>query len=633
MEMNESFLKTITRAIPGMIVAYNVQNGKYIFVNEAVKKILGYSPKHLLEGGLPFVASLIHPEDIQLIVKKNSEALKKANSKKYGHLIDKTILDFEYRMRHKNGSWRWLHTSGTVLSRDSIGNVENVLNISIDITDRKNAEEIVKKLNNELETRVNNRTEQLQFLATLTESIPDAVIGTDLNNKNISWNKGAERMYGYKADEVSGKVTQKLLKTQFKTKEGMKKRDQALKERGYWRGEVIQTRKDGSLINVLASSAIVKNISGIPMGRVGVNRNITKRKQHEDDLRRSEEYYRTAIDAGKVGTWEWDIQQNEIIWSERTYQFHGINPGEFSGKFNDFIKLIHPDDAQKLKNAIQNTLEKNTSFELEFRAIRPSGEVRWLQTRGRAICDDNGKPIRMVGATVDTTERKILERQKDDFLSMASHELKTPLTSLKVFTQLMQNGLKDYPDLNIRRFISRMGEQIDKLTFLVNDLLDVSRIQGGRLEFKKEWFLVRDLIKDTVEDIQPTAPNHLIFIKNHSRTKIFADRERIGQVLVNLLTNAVKYSPKAKNVEVNAKRTSKFIEISVRDYGIGISKEHQEKIFGRFYRIGDADLSVYGGLGMGLYISAEIIERHGGKIWVESKKGKGSTFKFTIPIK
>jgi signal transduction histidine kinase len=225
-----------------------------------------------------------------------------------------------------------------------------------------------------------------------------------------------------------------------------------------------------------------------------------------------------------------------------------------------------------------------------------------------------------------------LMHRKDDFLSIASHELKTPVTSLKAYTQLLQLYFKENPDIKRDLMISKMDNQVDKLTSLINDLLDTSKMQHGVLIYHKDLFQLDEVVRKVVDELQLITPSHQIIIERNEPVKLFADRERIEQVLNNLLNNAIKYCPDSKKIIVNLKSNGPMTICSVKDFGNGISKDQQNKIFERFYRITGNNLHTYPGLGLGLFIAKEIVERHYGKLWAESEVGKGSTFSFGLPI-
>jgi len=228
-------------------------------------------------------------------------------------------------------------------------------------------------------------------------------------------------------------------------------------------------------------------------------------------------------------------------------------------------------------------------------------------------------------------EKKDIERQKDNFLSMASHELKTPVTTIKAYGQLAESILGEQGDKEALNIVKRMGTQIDRLAALVEQLLDFTRIQKGKLMFDEDFFDFNELIKEVTEDIQKTYHTHTI--ENHMAKgiNVFGDKAKLSQVINNLLSNAVKYSPNAGNIVVKSYAQDDGIVLSVRDFGIGISPEKQPHIFQQFYRVTGDVQSTFPGMGIGLYICSEITTRHGGKIWVESAMGKGSTFYIWLP--
>ncbi len=228
-------------------------------------------------------------------------------------------------------------------------------------------------------------------------------------------------------------------------------------------------------------------------------------------------------------------------------------------------------------------------------------------------------------------ERTLLEQKKNDFISLASHELKTPITSMNVFTQLMA---KKIPKRNrqVAYLVQKMGNQVKEMANLINDLLDVTRIQLGKLELHKEHINLISFIQETLEDIQPTTKKHKITFRGPKNVEIIADKQRLWQVLTNLLNNAIKYSPKGGTIRVLLEKKRTRTIISIHDDGIGISKENQEHIFDRYFREETEQHDNVSGLGLGLFLARQIIQLHNGRIWVKSDIGKGATFSFTLPL-
>lgn len=222
--------------------------------------------------------------------------------------------------------------------------------------------------------------------------------------------------------------------------------------------------------------------------------------------------------------------------------------------------------------------------------------------------------------------------QKDEFVSMASHELKTPVTSLKGFTFVLQRRLSKSGDEQSLHYLSRMDAQLNKLSKLIRELLDISRIQTGKLELQQAPFDLDTFVKETVENVQAATTTHHLLVEGKAQVYVFGDKDRLEQVLINLLTNAIKYSPQANNVVVYVARDEKCAIVRVQDFGIGIDEIYQQKIFERFYQVTDPEEKTYPGLGIGLYISKEIIERHNGRLEVHSRKGEGATFTIILPL-
>jgi signal transduction histidine kinase len=294
------------------------------------------------------------------------------------------------------------------------------------------------------------------------------------------------------------------------------------------------------------------------------------------------------------------------------------------------VKITPPEHAPFFQRASQevNTRGQHTPFETEMICKDGSrlpvlvGSVTFQQ-----------RPRQNISFVLDNSARKELEQRKDAFLSMASHELKTPLTALKLQTSLLHRQLAKQGIQDADPALSRMETQINKVTRLVEELLDVSKIQAGRLEYVRETVDLEALLQEITEILQQTNPSHTIVVRGTVGTSLIGDPDRLGQVFINLLSNAIKYSPDAKTVEMDLSTSPEMVTVSVRDHGLGIPREQRDKIFDRFYRVTDSKQRAIPGLGMGLYIVAEIVKRHGGTITVDSAIGKGSTFTVTLPKK
>lgn len=227
--------------------------------------------------------------------------------------------------------------------------------------------------------------------------------------------------------------------------------------------------------------------------------------------------------------------------------------------------------------------------------------------------------------------RKEAERKKDEFISIASHELKTPMTSIKGYIQLLERSLDKNDKETIRARLHKVQNQIEKLNLLIADLLDISKIESGKLKFNKQYFSFDNLLDHLIEVMQQSNPQVKIVKKGSVDGNIFGDEMRIEQVIINFITNAIKYGPDGEEIHINSEIRDNELYFSVKDFGIGMSEEHQQKIFEKFYRIEETS-ERFQGLGIGLYICQEIIDRHKGKIGAHSVLGEGSEFYFQIPL-
>jgi len=270
-------------------------------------------------------------------------------------------------------------------------------------------------------------------------------------------------------------------------------------------------------------------------------------------------------------------------------------------------------------------------YDHEIAIQPPDGERFYISINAAPIRDSNNNIVLGIGTFMDVTGRRKMAEQKDEFISVASHELKTPLTSLKLSMQLLTKVLKDNRDSDkIPLFLEKANDNLNKLVHLTEDLMNVSKIDHGKLPLKKTWFNLYNLVDDCCDHVKGND-NYEVMIQGDETIKVYADAQRIDQVIVNFVNNAVKYAPNSRNINIKVERDGKNVRVSVQDFGIGIPPEKVPHLFERYYRVDQSGIQ-FSGLGLGLYISGEIIERHNGKIGVESIVGSGSTFWFTLPL-
>lgn len=371
------------------------------------------------------------------------------------------------------------------------------------------------------------------------------------------------------------------------------------------------------------------------------------RAQAEEALARSEERLRLALEAAGMGTWDWDIDRGEVAWTRNPKGGWAPPAGVFTEGYPAFRQWVHPADREAVDAAVTKAAATRTEFTQEFRVVLPDGQICWVLTLGRFFYDAAGRATRMVGIHTDVTARKQADsdtaqlyeeaqeaiRARDEFLSVAAHELKTPVTSLRGYAQLLLRQLERPGQMDpgkAQRALQTIDEQSDKLTHLITQLLDVSRLQAGRLVLDRQVTDVTGLVQNVVAGIQTTTTRHTIEVQAPPWTWMLVDPFRIEQVVTNLVDNAVKYSPDGGTIEIEiALPDAHSVEIAVTDHGIGIPPEQREYIFDRFYQ--GQRLGYLGGMGLGLYVSRQIVELHGGQARAEFPPGGGTRICVILP--
>ncbi|HCU55254.1 hypothetical protein A2574_03165 [Candidatus Shapirobacteria bacterium RIFOXYD1_FULL_38_32] len=461
----------------------------------------------------------------------------------------------------------------------------------------------------------NNIKENEKRFRLITENAKDLISITDKHGNYVYLNPSFEKTLGYKAEMLLGTNLMNIVnRSDFSRLDDWRKMEDF---------QYRVKRVDGEWVWLESNRFKIRwqNRSFY----VGIGRDVTERRIAREELQKLYSAVEQTLDGIFITT-----LNGQILYVNPAFEkITGYSEKEVLGKNPNIIK------SGKHKKAYFSKMWKTINRGKTFRGVvinkKKNGELFYTDHTITPVKDEHGNITYFVGIWKDITSHIEEEKRKDEFISIASHELKTPITTVKVFTQLLQKMFKDSDNVEVNKYLDRMGYQVDKLTNLVRDLLDVSRLQSGKLELRKEKFDIGKLIKEIAENFEATNNTHKIFIEGKPRKMIKADKDRIEQVIINLISNAIKYSPDAKKVEIKVESEKNDIIISVKDFGVGIAQEYLNKIFGRFYRVYDTRDKTFPGLGMGLYISYEIIERHKGKMWVESKKDEGSTFYFSLP--
>jgi PAS domain S-box-containing protein len=361
----------------------------------------------------------------------------------------------------------------------------------------------------------------------------------------------------------------------------------------------------------------------------GVVMDITKQYLANKNVERAEESLRLAIEAADSGTYSINTKTLEFFASPRLKELFGFKRDE-PMSYEACMEQIREDYRPLAQQMVDAAIYQGKRFELEYPVIGFHDlKQRWLRGIGTVQHDSITNDTLFTGIINDITERKETEHRKDEFISIASHELKTPLTTIKAFFQLSKRETDTQGKIN--PFVDKAERQLERLGKLIEDLLDVSKINAGKMVYNKEDFDFGKLLREASDSIQQTTKSHHIEIEADCTIIYRGDQHRIEQVLINLLNNAIKYSPGRNKIVMRCELENQNIIVCVQDFGIGIAAEHLKGLFDRFYRV-DNSSARFQGLGLGLFISNEIVKRHGGSFWIESEPNVGSTFYFLLPL-
>ncbi|MDF3076395.1 MAG: domain S-box protein [Sphingobacteriaceae bacterium] len=549
---------------------------------------------------------------------------------------------------------------------DAEGKLSGGANTLLDITDQKSGES------------------KQALLAAIIESSDDVIISKTLKGIITSWNRSAEKLFGYKEEEVLGKHISILIPPDRLAEEdliiGKVSCGQSLDH-----FETIRVTKTGEPKQISLTVSPVKDKHGKIIGASKIARDITKQKLAEEQLQRYANSLKILNTIGRAISEDLDVQGILQKVTDATTKLTGAQFGAFF--YNTVNEQGEALMLYTLSGAPREAFEKfgmprNTAvFHATFSGqgiVRvdditkderygksaphygmPKGHLPVVSYLAVPVFSKDGTVIgglffghqdagifteehehlvngvaAQAAVALDNAklyeEIKVLNSKKDEFIGMASHELKTPVTSINGYLQILERSVPD-EDRN-KSYIVKARQQVGKLSTLISDLLDVSKIQTGKLPFNYVQFDLVTTLKEVVDVMRQSNSSHTINLNlDPDELIIVADQQRIEQVVINLISNAVKYAPGSEVVNVYAGIKGRTAKVSVQDFGIGIEKDQQDRIFSRFYRV-ESLASHMSGLGIGLYISHEIIARHNGKLWVASKPGEGSTFTFEIPV-
>lgn len=491
----------------------------------------------------------------------------------------------------------------------------------------------------------------IKLLKAALDSSISGIIITDNNqfdNPIIYCNRAFELLSGYEREEVIGRNCRFLQGSERDQKERELIRKAVLTGKPVT-VEIRNYKKSGELFwNELYISPIIGS-SGEVTHFIGVQNDITRRKNAEEnlvyernlveqkiqsrtrELKENQEYLDSIIQTIRQGLIVLDPQYRVISANDFFFKTFKVEKRDTLGK--SLYELGNGQwNIDQLKTLLEQILPTNNPV-LDFEVDHEFPHI------GRKLMLLNAHRIELEGifkdrillAIEDITEIRAAELRKDDFLSVSSHELKTPLTAIKGYIQTILRLLPSSIDPKIMAMVKKSAHQVERLQKIITSLLEMSRIQSGKLILEYEKVDLDTLIRNVIDDVSISRPTHLIEIEGTVKKPVYGDESQISQVLENLISNAIKYSPGASKININLSEVSNYAKVSITDYGFGISLDDQKMIFDRFFRVSTIQKH-FPGMGIGLYISAQIIKQHGGTLWVDSEPKHGATFSFTLPL-
>ncbi|MDZ7993812.1 MAG: ATP-binding protein [Nostoc sp. EfeVER01] len=535
--------------------------------------------------------------------------------------------------------------------------------LQTELTERKQAEIDLQQLNTELEQRVQERTAQLtetndrlrktvieqqqtqltlleqaqmlELQAVITRNMGEGICLVRIDNAIIVYaNPKFEQMFGYDSGELNGQHVSIInYVTRSVTNENVNQATLSTvlqnTEATY---EAQNLKKDGTPFWCSVTASVFRHPDYGDV-LVAVHQDITERKGIEEALRESQEKFRQMAENIQAIFWIKDIRNQQVLYVSNAYETIWQNSCEnLYHNHSNWLDAIHPEDRQRVEIEFIEKF-RTGHYDNKYRIIRPDGSIRWIRDRAFPIKNELGELVRIAGIAEDITELEQINLIKSEFIGIVSHELRTPLTAIRAALGLLQTGIYDKKPDKFKRMIEIAAIDSDRLVRLVNDILDLERLESDRAVLEKTTCNAADLIQQAVAVVQAIANQQNITFQIHpTNAQVWAAADAIVQTLTNLLGNAIKFSPADSTITLSVQQQTDRVLFQITDQGRGIPADKLEAIFGRFQQVDASDSRTKGGTGLGLAICRSIIDRHGGQIWAESTLGAGSTFFFTLPL-
>jgi PAS domain S-box-containing protein len=488
-----------------------------------------------------------------------------------------------------------------------------------------------------------------------------------LDLKYTSWNQGAERMFGYKAEEVIGKSIT-LLMPEDQQAEAFEIVNQVVNEDRVVQLETVRRREDGGEVHVAFTYSPIRDSSGKIVGISAIGQDVTERKRAEAAIRESEAKFRAFVETTEEWVWACDTENTHTYSNPAVERILGYKPEELMGR--NWLDFVAEEDRDQLAAAVEERAAEKTGWSgLVIRWRHVDGTIRHLESHATPVFDDHGTLTGWQGTDRDVTHRiqaerdrerllaveqearafaeaaqrdlaaqnerlRELDRLKDEFIALVSHELRTPLTSIRGYTELLLDGEAGKLTSDQRQFLGVVERNAHRLLHLVGDLLFLAQVEAGKLVLDIGALDLGNVASESVETARPQAEakDITLTLATGPVPLIAGDRARIAQLLDNLVSNAIKFTPEGGRVDVRVRALKQRAVLEVRDSGMGIPAGEEEFLFQRFFRTSTATEQAIQGTGLGLAISKAIVEAHAGRITVTSEEGEGTTFRVTLPL-
>jgi PAS domain S-box-containing protein len=658
----ERLTRHIADLAPAAITVLDLATGRHSFISEDVVHLHGYTRVDI-EGMTDVSFDLLHPEDRRRL---------NENFEKLRELADGEINVIEYRIRHRNGNWRWLLSRTAAFSRNERDEVRQVVSATFDVTDRKQSEDALR-----------SSEERLRLLIESAEDY--AIVTLNGEGRLQSWSRGAERLFGYAEDEVIGQPEEILFRREDRGRGVSDQLMQRAQQEGRAADERYFLRKNGTRF---FGSGVMSPLHdhGTP-GYARITRDMTERQwaeealhranaeleirvlqrtrqlsalntvlskeiggRHDSErrLRRSETFLAEGQRLSHVGSGSWNVVTGELSWSDEAYRIFGSDPRTVAPSAELFLHIVHPEDRQRVAHVFERVVRERSDYEVECRIVHSNGVVRHVRSVGHPVYNGAGEVIEMLGTVMDITQRvqadqNLVQAQRalahasrvatmGELIASIAHEVNQPLTAVITNAQACMRWLAmARPDLReANEAARRIVQGAERASSVISGL----RAFLGRTQTRTTAVNVNEIISEALDLLDGHAHAHGVSFELNARAdlpRVMAERIGVQQVVINLVMNGIEAmtstTETSKVVTVHtAQHGDRAIVVGVRDSGTGVDEEHSDRIFDAFFT------TKAEGLGMGLAISRSIIEAHGGRMWVVPNSDCGVTFHFTLPI-